>query len=157
MKWTLRIAAIYVLLALVAAPCAATAIELRVGTEPSVTVLGDWAVSERLSLGISLGMVFGEAGQTPSLTLQTPSVTLAVHARMSFADPGAVVVPYLGVAGVGRIQGGQVAVSGQLSAGLRMRVMSGVQLLGEGVLAVPITGPGRTRFAVHAGIRITFR
>jgi len=146
---------VLVLLAM-AVPSLGTSVEARLGTGPSVSILADWSVTRWLDVGASLGVRFGDGVQTPPMVVQTPSVTVGLHARVTFADPDSSLVPYLGLGTELSFRGGEISGRAQFAGGLRVRVASNLYVLGEGSLAVPIWGPGQRRVVLIVGIRYEF-
>jgi hypothetical protein len=135
----------------------AVGVEIGVGTEPSINLAATWELSQSLTLVTSLGVAFGGGGvQTGSLTVQTPSYTIGMELRYTIRFATPIVLPYLGLGA--QIEFSDDGVVGMVSssAGVQIRVLQNVYVLGEGAAFVPIFDAAGWYWRLKLGVGFGF-
>ena len=140
-------------------------LEIGVGTEPSVSFAAVWDLSPSLSLVTTFGVAFGGDVQTGSVTVQTGSLTAqtalyttGAELRYNVRLASSFVRPYLGVGAFAQMSSGDISVLLSSSAGMQIRMLPNIYLLGEGSVFVPIfdVSGWYWRLKLGAGFRFQF-
>ena len=139
-------------------------LEIGVGTEPSVSFAATWDFSPALSLVTTFGVAFGDVQtgsvtvQTGSSTAQTALYTTGAELRYNVRLASSLVRPYLGVGAFAQMGGGDISVLLSSSAGMQIRMLPNIYLLGEGSVFVPIfdVSGWYWRLKLGAGFRFQF-
>lgn len=150
----------FVTIALVAAFAVtglAIGLEIGVGTEPSVSFAATWDLSPSLTILVSLGAAFGGDVQTGPLNAQAVSYAAGVELRYRirrFALSS--VSPYLGLGAFAQLSGGDMSVLLSSSAGMQIRILPNIYLVGEGSVLMPILDVSGWYWRLKLGVGFRF-
>jgi len=134
----------------------ATGIEVRMAIGPAVELVADWDIGWKWHLALSAGVHLGMDPQTPSATIQTPSLMFATHVRYTPLGTQQPVVPYVGLAAAIRTASGTLTGFVRPCAGLRARVTPNLYLLAEGGRLIPLIRPEKRRWDLTVGVGLRF-